>query len=94
VALFMDQVLRFWLETEVIRTDPGSKKLLQLKQFNVAAGSGGAAAGVASIIVSRFDRLSADLQITLKTATVLGKYAFITQSPAFVPGSFIVENLI
>jgi hypothetical protein len=68
MALYVDQTIRLWLETGVVA--PKNNELVLLDKSKLqAAGKG----GFASIVVSRFDRVSAELQIALKMAAVLGR---------------------
>jgi hypothetical protein len=65
----MDQTLRFWLESGVVAARGNELALIDKSKVE----SGGKNSGFASIVVSRFDRLNANVQIVLKMAAVLGR---------------------
>jgi hypothetical protein len=65
----LDQTLRYWLETSVVAAHASELVIIDKSKIE----RGGKKGGFASIVVSRFDRLSSDIQIVLKMAAVLGR---------------------
>jgi predicted ATPase len=69
VALYIDQTLRFWLEAGIAANQEGRLVLKDKQKMD----EGSKSSGIASVVVSRFDRLSPEIQIVLKLASVLGR---------------------